>query len=66
MPFDKNDVSESLTELRVRACTCLDKQIDVWWHAFQLRWRQSVKSISACNLMDLRMDHLYELSSNVR
>ena len=27
---DKNDVSESLTELRVKACTCLDKQIDVW------------------------------------
>ena len=30
MQFDKNGISESLTELRVKACTCLDKQIDVW------------------------------------
>ena len=61
MQFDKNDVSENLTELDddVKAYICSNKQINALWHDFQLLWRQLVKSISACNLMDPRMDRLY-------
>ena len=55
----KNDVPGNLTELHVKACTCSNRQKKSLVTFFKLLLRQLVKWISACYLMDPRMDRLY-------